>query len=75
MIEIPIMMKNNPGIMGLKMTLTYDEKILTPVSAKASELLKGNFDDNIGNKDGQYSVLWSGTENVYGNGEIFVATF
>ncbi len=78
-IDVPVCIKNNPGIMGYKMTVTYDDQILEPVSASAGEKYTGNFDDNIANrveqKKNNYQVLWTGTEDVTGIGILFTARF
>lgn len=78
-IDVPVCIKNNPGIMGYKMTVTYDDQILEPVSASAGEKYTGNFDDNIANrveqKKNNYQVLWTGTEDVTGIGTLFTARF
>lgn len=78
-IDVPVCIKNNPGIMGYKMTVTYDDQILEPVSASAGEKYTGNFDDNIANsveqKKNNYQVLWTGTEDVTGIGTLFTAKF
>ena len=74
-IEVPVLMKNNPGIMGMRMEVEYDSKVLTPINVKQGPLLKGNFDHNIGLSEGKYSILWNTTEDICGNIPLFVASF
>lgn len=74
-LTVPVMVKNNKGIMGYKIALNYDEECLEPIEVTSGAMFKGNFANNIGVYSGKYSVLWSGNENVVGNGILFTATF
>ncbi len=76
-ITVPVYIKNNPGLMGYKIIISYDNNVFTPVKvAKGDAISGGMFDDSISNttKD-QFFVVWSGTENSSGNGKLFTVTF
>ncbi|MGN0178431.1 MAG: cohesin domain-containing protein [Monoglobaceae bacterium] len=48
LVEVPICVKNNPGIMGFLITLTYDENVLTPVEVKSGDAFsEGGIESNI----------------------------
>lgn len=75
-IEVPVYIKNNHGIMGFGMNFEYDSSVLTPLGVTADSLLSaGYFVNNIGSKDGSFKVLWNHTENIYGNGLLFTIRF
>lgn len=72
-ITVPIMLKNNPGIMGLGLTVNYNEELWNPKSVTRSELLQnGNLTDSIGTEklSGKVKILWSDTAELKGDGEI-----
>lgn len=76
--DVPVCIKDNPGMMGLGLNIYYDEKILTLVSIKKGTVLQqGMLADSIGasNYEGKIKVLWSHTENVKDDGELFVLQF
>lgn len=72
---MPITFENNKGLMGFKLRITYDNTLLTPVSVSSSASLGGNLNDNIGNSNGYFDILWNNSENVYVNGELLYVTF
>lgn len=77
MLTIPFRIQNNTGIMGFKILVTYSSSVLSdPSSQKGSLLNKGSYMDGI-QKDttGSFSLLWSNSENIYGDGELFVLSF
>lgn len=76
--DVPVCIKDNPGVMGIGLEIHYDDKLLTPVSTKKGAVLQqGMLTDSIGAADyeGKIKVLWSHTENVTENGELFVIQF
>ena len=77
-IEIPVLIKNNPGIMGLGIQISYDPKLWKPVKTERGELLsEGTFTDNIdANKtDGTLRILWSDTGEMKSDGKLLEVTF
>lgn len=72
-VEIPIVLKNNKGLMGLKISLNWSPEEIEIVSVKRGDLLKkGNYNTNFGNRDSCFDVLWNSTENVAEDGTLFV---
>lgn len=76
-VAVPIYIKNNSGLMGYHIKLTYDSNALTPVSTKVSELFaSGFYNDNITtNMQGELSAVWTGTDVVAEDGLLFTAYF
>lgn len=77
-VSVPVSIKNNPGIMGFVMLVTYDTELLEPVSAeKGGVIPEGTtFDDNCTmGKGGTFKVLWSGTDPVEADGDLFTLNF
>lgn len=76
-ISLPINIENNTGLMGFVLYLTYDPQSLTPVSVTKNARLSGMFQDSIGGLgvQGRIKVLYSGTENITADGELFSITF
>lgn len=72
-VEIPIMLKNNKGLMGLKISLSWSPEEIEIISVKRGDLLKkGNYNTNFGNRDSCFDVLWNGTEDIVEDGTLFV---
>lgn len=76
-VDIPVYIKNNPGIMGAGINVKYDKDAFTPISVKAGKLMSaGIFNDSIEtSKDNSFKVLWSTTDDMKENGELFIMTF
>ena len=75
-VEVPVKIENNTGIMGLAIEITYDSKVLTPVSAVKSDSLSGMFDDSIETSDaGSFRVVYTGSENFDFDGTLFTLKF
>lgn len=70
---ISVNIENNPGIMGYKLHFEYDVNDIEILSVQKGEVTqKGNLYDNMGNKSGQFDVLWNYTSEVKTNGSIVV---
>lgn len=70
---IPIKIKNNKGIMGFKITIEYPIDKLDVKSVMRGEVTsKGNFNTNFGINDGKFDVLWNNSDEIRGDGTIFV---
>ena len=74
---IPVRIKNNNGIMGFRITVNYDSSVLTSPSVNRGSLVgDGMFNDSISDSvNGEFDVVWSGTQNVSGNGIIMSLSF
>lgn len=74
---IPVRIKNNSGIMGFKITVTYDTAVLqSPTVNRGSITRNGNFNDSIGvTPDGVFDVVWSDTQNATGDGTLMIIGF
>lgn len=74
--DIPVYIKNNHGIMGFGISVSYDNNVLGPVSVTKGTLLSdGNFDNNIGYSTDNIKINWNNTEDISGNGLLFVLRF
>lgn len=70
---IAVNIENNPGIMGFKLHFEYDTKDVEMLSVQKGEVTKkGNLYDNLGNKTGQFDVLWNHTSEVKTNGSLII---
>lgn len=74
---IPVRITNNTGIMGFKITVTYDKSVLTSPTVSSGSITKaGMLNDSIGvSADGAFDVVWSGTENAVGDGTLIILGF
>ncbi len=76
-LTIPVMLKNNSGIMGFRLTFSYNANVLEPVSVERGEKLSGgNLEDSIGVTDeNSFDVVWNSTDDLTENGSLFLITF
>jgi len=76
-ISVPVSIKNNKGICGFEIIITYDANVVTPKSVTpSSSISTGNFNDSIDTmQDNSFSVVWSGSSNITTDSELFVITF
>lgn len=76
-ITVPVSIKNNPGIMGYKIIVSFDNKVFYPVKVTRGKAVSGGmFDNNIGNNiSNEIFVLWSSTSNRTENGLLFSVEF
>ena len=74
---IPVKITNNPGIMGFKISVTYDKTVLSSPTVTSGSVSKdGLLNDSIGvSPDGTFDVVWSGTENAVGDGTLMILGF
>ncbi len=72
-VQIPVYIKDNPGLMGFMLTFDYDAEVLTPVSVNYGSIISGGLQDNIEGDavPGSFRVYWSGSENLTQNGILF----
>lgn len=79
-VKIPIMVKDNHGVAGLALKVTYDAAVMTPVKAEKGSLLSGlanlQFGDTIANHMGNsFECVAYNDSNFSDNGELLVLTF
>lgn len=74
-ITVPVKIENNHGIMGYRLRFEYDPTQLEIISAENGESFTGNFNDSIGNKSGEFDVLWNTTENNSTDGTLLKLNF
>lgn len=76
-ISIPVRLRDNKGIMGFKITVVYPSEVLSSPRVSSGSLTgKGTFNDSIkSTTKGKFDVVWSSTEDVNGEGTLFVMTF
>ena len=70
-IIFPVNIKNNKGIMGFKLTFTYDTSCFNVVTVDRGELTEnGNFNDNLNKQKGTFDVIWNDSEERKGDESI-----
>lgn len=70
---VPVFISHNPGIMGYKIMIEYPDGVQISSVARGTICQKGNFNTNLENHLGnKISVVWNNTENVSGDGSLFV---
>lgn len=76
-VKVPVMIKDNAGIMGWKLTFNYDTDVLTPLSVEYGDVISGGLQDNIEGDmvPGSINVYWAGFDNEYYNGIMFYINF
>lgn len=76
-VNIPITLKDNPGLMGFRFTVRYDEAVLSdPVALRGSLTQNGLFEDSVSvSSPGSFDVIYAGTENAVGDGTVATLQF
>lgn len=74
-VVVPITISNNHGLMGYKLYVYYNSEHLEAVSATSTEDFVGNFDNTIGQKNGEFFAIWNTVENNFTNGNLMYITF
>lgn len=75
MVEIPVKITNNKGVMGYKLNFTFDKTQVTPRSIRKGFEYAGSLVDNIGVTEGVFSVLWNSIEDMSLDGVLFYILF
>lgn len=75
LISVPVNIENNHGIMGYRITVKFNPDELEIISADKSNEFAGNFNDSIGNKTGEFDLLWNNTEEIIKDGYLFTLKF
>lgn len=74
-IKVPVVIKNNPGIAGAKITISFDSN-LTLTGAEAGEAFSGLTYMGPGKFVSPCNFSWDAeSDNVYGNGNVVILTF
>ena len=75
-VDVPICIKNNPGIAGYKIKISFDPTALSPESIKDGEFYQGEY-NNLGFKKGEITIIWINIAgvNIAENGELFTVRF
>ncbi|MBR5566275.1 MAG: InlB B-repeat-containing protein [Roseburia sp.] len=74
-IQVPVSIANNPGIMGMVLTVTYDESVMTLKGGTAGSALSGLEMTAPGKLGSGCKFGWDGMQEVTGNGEMLILTF
>ncbi len=74
-ISVPVMISNNKGLMGYRLTFTYDSTQLEIESVTNGENFAGNISDSIGNTNGTFDVVWNSTEDNTSNDTLLYLNF
>lgn len=74
-ITVPVIIDNNTGIMGYKISVSYDYEDLEIISVENGFSTSSNFNDSITENNGSFDVVWNSTENVTENGCLFNIKF
>ena len=74
---IPIQVKNNPGIMGFRITVCYDSKVLIPRAVTKGLVTEcGMFESSIGSSENSsIDIVWNNTEEIKKDGTLAVIGF
>lgn len=75
-ITIPVKIEGNSGFMGFAVIVNYDKEVFTPVSVSKGTMLTGIFNDSIETSaDNSFKVVYTGSGDVEGDGELFSVVF
>lgn len=70
--KIPVIISNNTGIMGFKICFRIDsDKVMISNIACGEAFTNGMFNYSLTKDQNQADILWSGTENVNDDGNMF----
>lgn len=74
-ISVPVNIKNNPGIMGFKISVEFPINILSLESVNQGTVTnKGNFSTK-NDAENKTIILWNNTSEALDNGSIFILNF
>ena len=72
---VPVMISDNPGIMGFKITVKYPSDLVEITNVTVGGVTaKGNFIHNCGKVDSQIDIIWFSSEQSVENGTLFALT-
>lgn len=71
-VEIPVMISNNHGIMGYRLTFQYNPQEIEIISVKGCNDISGDVYDSLGNNPSSFDVLWNYTSEVSADARLFL---
>ena len=74
-LKVPVKISNNHGLAGFRITAVYDNNVLTPTGIEKSSKLSGTLIHSVADAQGQFDVLWSNSDNYYGNDVLYTMVF
>lgn len=76
-IFVPLYIKNNPGLMGFRITVRYDAEVLSPrAAARGTVTESGLFEDSAASsEDASVDVLWNNTKEIKKDGTLAILGF
>lgn len=76
-VRIPIRIKENPGVMGFRITVQYDPEFLEkPTVTGAGITEKGLLNDSISTSEpGSFDVVWCADADAKGDTDLFILGF
>ncbi len=74
-LDVPVKISNNHGIMGYMLHFEYNSEELEIISVTSGASFVGSFENNIGDKNGEFDVLWTGSSAIDENGTILNLKF
>lgn len=74
---VPVNIKGNPGLMGFKLTVNYDKKVLSlPVVTRGTVTQGGMLNDSIGaGEEGVFDIVWTNDSAVTSDGTLLILSF
>ncbi|MGN0542910.1 MAG: cohesin domain-containing protein [Acutalibacteraceae bacterium] len=74
---IPIQIKDNPGLMGFRLTITYDPETFSPrLVSRGSLTESGALEDSIGtSEEASFDIVWNDTKQTDKDGTVAVVGF
>ena len=71
-LAIPVKIWGNAGLMGFRISVSYDPDVLTVTNVASAQLTsEGLFNNSLGQKSGTFDVVWSAAEAAAGDGALF----
>ena len=74
-VEVPLMIEDNPGIAVMKLSVKYDAAVLTPVKVEKTELLGNASITGKEVEQGIYNIIWNTADDITGNGTFAILSF
>lgn len=75
-VRIPVLISNNTGIMGFRVTIEYPDILHSPDVTRGEKTTKGSFNTSITDKtDGSFDIVWNNSSDIKGDGVLFVLNF
>lgn len=74
-VEVPLMIEDDPGIAVMKLSVKYDAAVLTPVKVEKTELLGNASITGKEVEQGIYNIIWNTADDITGNGTFAILSF